>query len=65
VGEAQNLNNIHFSTNLGIGFKYKFFKQFEASFEPTFKYQVNAYSRDAGNFKPYFIGLYTGVSFSF
>jgi len=65
VGEAQNLNNIHFSTNLGVGFKYKFFKQFEASFEPTFKYQVNAYSRDAGNFKPYFIGLYTGVSFSF
>ncbi|MES2487715.1 MAG: hypothetical protein V4581_17435, partial [Bacteroidota bacterium] len=53
VGEAQNLNNIHFSTNLGVGFKYKFFKQFEATFEPTFKYQVNAYSRDAGNFKPY------------
>ena len=65
VGRAQNLNNIHFSTNLGVGFKYKFFKQFQASFEPTFKYQLNAYSRDAGNFKPYFIGLYTGISFSF
>jgi hypothetical protein len=65
VGQAQNLNNVHFSTNIGIGFKYKFFKQFQASFEPTFKYQVNTFSRDAGNFKPYFIGLYTGVSFSF
>ncbi|KOS07134.1 hypothetical protein AM493_14615 [Flavobacterium akiainvivens] len=65
VGEAQNLNNVSFSTNLGIGFKYRFFKQFEASFEPTFKYQVNTYTRDSGNFRPYFIGLYTGISFSF
>jgi len=65
VGEAQNLNNIHFSTNLGVGFKYRFFKAFQASFEPMFKYQVNTFSRDAGNFKPYFIGLYSGVSFSF
>lgn len=65
VGQAQNLNNLHFSTNVGVGFKYKFWDSFQASFEPTFKYQVNAYSRDAGNFKPYFIGLYSGVSFSF
>jgi len=65
VGEAQNLNNIHFSTNVGLGFKYRFLKSFEANFEPTFKYQVNTFSRDAGNFKPYFIGLYSGISFSF
>jgi len=65
VGEAQNLNSIHFSTNVGVGFKYRFFKSFEANFEPTFKYQVNTFSRDAGNFKPYFIGLYSGISFSF
>lgn len=65
VGEAQNLNNIHFSTNVGLGFKYRFFNAFEANFEPTFKYQVNTFSRDAGNFKPYFIGLYSGISFSF
>jgi len=65
VGEAQNLNNVHFSTNVGLGFKYRFWDSFQANFEPMFKYQVNAYTRDAGNFKPYFIGLYTGVSFSF
>lgn len=65
VGEAENLNNIHFSTNVGVGFRYRFFRAFEASFEPTFKYQVNTFSRDAGNFKPYFIGLYSGISFSF
>ena len=65
LGEAENLNNIHFSTNVGIGFKYRFFKSFQASFEPTFKYQVNTFSGSSGNFKPYFIGLYSGVSFSF
>lgn len=65
VGQAENLNDIHFSTNVGVGFKYKFWDAFEANFEPMFKYQVNTFSRDAGNFKPYFIGLYSGVSFSF
>lgn len=65
VGQAENLNNIHFSTNIGIGFKYRFWDSFQANFEPMFKYQVNTFSRDAGNFKPYFIGLYSGVSFSF
>jgi hypothetical protein len=65
VGEAENLNNVHFSTNIGIGFKYRFWKAFEANFEPMFKYQVNTFSSDAGNFKPYFIGLYSGISFSF
>lgn len=65
LGEAQNLNNVNFSTNIGIGFKYKFLKSFKASFEPMFKYQVNTFSENSGNFKPYFIGLYSGVSFSF
>jgi hypothetical protein len=65
MGEANNLNNISFSTNVGVGFKYRIFDAFEASFEPMFKYQVNTFSNDAGNFKPYFIGLYSGISFSF
>ena len=65
LGKATNLSNVHFSTNLGIGFKYKFFKAFEAKLEPTFKYQINTFSNDVGSFKPYFIGLYSGVSFGF
>lgn len=65
LGKANNLNDIHFSTNLGVGFRYRFWKAFEANFEPMFKYQINTFNKDAGNFKPYFIGLYSGVSFSF
>ncbi|RZJ31966.1 MAG: hypothetical protein EOO48_00470 [Flavobacterium sp.] len=65
IGEADNLNRLHFSTNVGVGFKYTFLKRFEANFEPMFKYQINTFTNDAGNFKPYFFGLYTGLSYKF
>lgn len=65
LGEANNLNDIHFSTNLGVGFKYEIFKSFEASLEPMFKYQLGTFSKNDGNFKPYILGLYTGLSFKF
>ena len=65
IGRANNLNDIHFSSNVGLGFRYSFWKSFDANFQPMFKYQINTLSENFGNFKPYFIGLYTGVSFSF
>ncbi|MGH2664622.1 hypothetical protein [Flavobacterium sp.] len=65
LGEANNLSKVHFSTNIGLGLKYSFWKSFEANFEPTFKYQINTFNENSGGFKPYIIGLYTGISFRF
>jgi len=65
LGEANNLNKTHFSTNIGLGLRYRFFSAFEANFNPMFKYQMDTFSRNDGNFKPYFFGLYTGLSFKF
>jgi len=65
IGEAKNLNDIHLSSNIGLGFNYKFSKAFEANMEPMFKYQINTYSSNAGDFKPYFFGLYTGIRYRF
>lgn len=65
LGEANNLNKIHYSTNIGVGFKYSFWKSFEANFEPTLKYQINTFNANSGGFKPYLIGLYTGISYKF
>ena len=65
IGSANNLNNIHFSSNVGLGFKYSFWKNFNANFQPMFKYQINTFSENSGNFKPYFVGLYSGISFNF
>lgn len=65
LGEANNLNKTSFSTNFGVGFNYKISKAFHLNVEPTFKYQLNSFSNDAGNFKPYILGVYSGLSFRF
>ncbi|TYC15702.1 PorT family protein [Bizionia gelidisalsuginis] len=65
IGEANNINDISFSTNLSLGLDYNFSKTFTFNFEPTFKYQINTYSASSGNFKPYIIGVYTGFSYTF
>ncbi|MEM6718344.1 MAG: hypothetical protein AAF611_03415 [Bacteroidota bacterium] len=65
LGEATNLNDVSFSTNIGFGIDYKFSNQLEFNLEPMLKYQLNTFSRNTGNFNPYSIGVYTGVSFRF
>jgi hypothetical protein len=65
LGEARNLNQINFSTNVGVGFQYQFVKSFKINFEPMLKYQMNTFSSNSGNFKPIFVGLYSGISYSF
>lgn len=65
LGEANNLSNVHFSSNIGLGFRYSFWKAFNLNFEPMLKYQLKTFTNDVGNFKPYFIGLYSGLSFEF
>jgi hypothetical protein len=65
LGEAKNLNEIHFSTNAGLGFKYQLVKSFQVNFEPMVKYQLNTYSKNSGDYKPVFIGLYSGIIYNF
>lgn len=65
IGEANNINNISFSANAGIGIDYKFNKSLKFNLEPTFKYQINAYNETSGDFRPYIIGVYTGFSYKF
>ncbi|QBZ97172.1 porin family protein [Flavobacterium sangjuense] len=65
LGKANNLSDVHFSTNLGLGIKYGFMKSFEFNLEPTVKYQLNTFSSNAGNFKPYIFGIYSGFSYRF
>jgi hypothetical protein len=63
LGEASNVNSFSFSTNLGVGLEYRFFKSFQANFEPMLKYQMNTFSNNTSGFKPYFFGLYSGISY--
>lgn len=65
MGEANNANDINFSTNLGVGFNYNISQKLQLNVEPIFKYQLNTFSETAGNFRPYTIGVYSGLSFRF
>ncbi|MBQ4801265.1 hypothetical protein J8L88_00280 [Aquimarina sp. MMG015] len=65
VSREQTVNDISFSGNIGIGFDYKLSDKFKINMEPIFKYQFNGFKDSADNFKPYYFGIYTGVSFRF
>ncbi len=65
MGEANNVNSTNFSTNIGLGVNYKFSSKVQLNVEPIFKYQLNTFSETAGNFRPYSIGVYSGLSFKF
>ena len=65
LGEANNLSDVSFSTNIGLGLDYKLSRRFVFNIEPMFKYQLNPYTDSSVNFKPYYLGVYSGLSFKF
>ncbi len=65
VGEANNLNDISFSTNFALGFDYDISERLMLNLEPTFKYQINTFQSGTTDFQPYFFGIYSGLVFKF
>ncbi|MEM9650382.1 MAG: outer membrane beta-barrel protein, partial [Bacteroidota bacterium] len=65
MGEANNINSVNFSTNVGFGLNYRFTPKLRFNLEPIFKYQLNTFSETAGNFQPFSVGVYSGLSFRF
>ncbi len=64
-GEANNLNSINFSGNLGVDLNYKFSKKWSLNINPMLKTQLNTFKNDSNGFQPYFIGIYTGLNYQF
>lgn len=65
LGEANNLSTMSFTTNIGLGLNYSFSKKLMFNIEPMFKYQLNPYTDSSVDFKPYYVGIYSGLSFKF
>jgi len=65
LGEANNLSSVSFSTNIGLGFDYNISKKLKFNIEPILKYQLNPYTDSSVDFKPYYFGIYSGLSFKF
>jgi hypothetical protein len=65
LGEANNLSSVSFTTNVGVGLKYSFSEKLMFNIEPIFKYQLNPYTDSSVDFRPYYFGVYTGLSLKF
>ncbi|TVZ08183.1 hypothetical protein JM80_0667 [Cellulophaga sp. RHA_52] len=65
IGESNNINSLNFSTNIGFGLNYMFTPKMQLSVEPMFKYQLNTFSNSSGDFQPFSMGVYSGLSFKF
>ena len=65
LGTANGVNDLSFTTNLGVGLDYKFTKKIIFNLEPSLKYQLNSFDNTVVDFQPYYIGVYTGVSYKF
>ena len=65
IGRETSLKDLSLAFNLGLGTYYNFSKNWRLDLEPAFKYQLNPYSDNIGNFRPYYFGLQFGVSYKF
>jgi len=64
LGEATNLNSLNFSGNFGVELEYKVYKNINFNLVPMFKIQTQTLN-DTNSFKPYSIGLYSGLNLRF
>ena len=64
-GRAKNLNSVDFSGNIGLEFDYSINKQIKFNLNPMFKLQFNTFSSESNGFKPYTLGLYSGIKYQF
>ena len=64
-GKANNLNNINFSGNIGIDLNYNLNTNWSMHINPMFKTQFNTFNKNTNKFRPYAIGLYTGIHYQF
>lgn len=64
LGKANNINDLSFSTNIGLGVDYKLTEKLKINLEPIFKYQINTFN-NTQNLQPYYFGVYSGLSYKF
>ena len=65
VGSANNLNTLNVSGNAGIEFDYKLYKNVHFNLVPMFKVHTSTFQKGTKNFKPYAMGVYSGLQLRF
>ena len=66
VGKTQDMQDISYSGTLGLGLKYGVSRRIYLNLEPRVKYYLNSLNTNSSvTYKPYTIGVYTGISYQF
>ena len=66
IGQTRDIATMNVLGTVGLGFTYALGKQFSMALEPRLNYYLTSLSRNPEvDFKPYRIGIYTGLYYSF
>ncbi len=65
VGKVSNLNNTNFSGNLGFELNYKIHPDISINIAPAFKVYTHTFKKNTDSFKPYVLGVYSGLNYRF
>ena len=66
VGKTKDMSRMNYSTSIGFGMGYRLTDKIQLNIEPQLKYYLRSLSDNPDvHFKPYSIGVYTGVSYRF
>jgi len=66
IGKTQDMQWMNYSGTLGVGLKYGLSKRIFLNVEPRIKYYLNSLNSNSSvTYKPYTIGVYTGISYEF
>lgn len=66
IGKTEGINQMTFSSSLGMGMEYTINKNFSLNLEPTFRYYLNPLNEIPGmKFHPYSFGVFSGISYKF
>ncbi len=66
VGNTKDMENMNYSGTLGVGFKYGISRHLSLNVEPRVKYFLNSLNSNSSvTYKPYTIGVFTGLSYEF
>jgi len=66
IGRTRDMEAMNYSGTLGIGLKYGLSKRIYLNVEPRVKYYLNSLNSNSSvTYKPYTIGVFTGLSYEF
>lgn len=66
IGEIDGIRTANFSSQFSFGLEYRLSRKIQIGIEPSMKYYLNSINKsDQYQYKPYSIGIFTGIRYDF